>query len=47
MGIDDDRIAEFIRIYAEEFGETLSPGDAALRAQQLVVLYECLLGLRN
>ena len=45
MQIDDARNQEFINLWVEEFGEELSAGDAALRAQQLVALYEYLLGV--
>jgi hypothetical protein len=44
MKIDDGRLQEFMSLWSEQFGEVLSCGEAALRAQQLLALYESLLG---
>ena len=43
MQITDERINEFIKLYAEEFGEELSIAEAREVASNLCNLYELLL----
>jgi hypothetical protein len=39
MQFSDERIADFIRIWKDEFGEDLTPGQARIEASQLMALY--------
>jgi hypothetical protein len=42
MNISGDRLREFIRIYKDDFGEDISPGEAQLMIGRLLALYELL-----
>jgi hypothetical protein len=39
MDFSDERIADFIAIWKEEFGETLTPNQARIEATRLMELY--------
>ena len=40
MPLGDESVEEFRSLYEQEFGETMSQEDAAIRAREIVVLYE-------
>jgi hypothetical protein len=45
--IPDERLEEFRRLYAEEFGEEISRDEASVRALQLIELYRLLMDLET